>query len=67
MLVTESITSQYIHAEMTQLYVDLERILQEVLEQSGDRIKPDQQEEVKKDVEGTKYLLDCFKRKYITE
>jgi ElaB/YqjD/DUF883 family membrane-anchored ribosome-binding protein len=67
MIVTEQITSQYIHAEMTQLYVELERVVRQIFEQAGNKIKPEQQEEIKQEIEGTKYVLDRFKNKYVTE
>ncbi|QLE39542.1 hypothetical protein FD723_02845 [Nostoc sp. C052] len=53
-----------IHHEMTQIQIDLERALKNILEQAGSKIKPEKQEELKKEVEGTKQILELFKSRY---
>ncbi|MEH1826632.1 MAG: hypothetical protein V7L22_14915 [Nostoc sp.] len=53
-----------IHHGMTQIQIDLERALKNILEQAGSKIKPEKQEELKKEVEGTKQILELFKSRY---
>ncbi|MHC5915172.1 MAG: hypothetical protein ACYTXE_30210 [Nostoc sp.] len=49
---------------MTQIQIDLERALKNILEQAGSKIKPEKQEELKKEVEGTKQIIERFKSRY---
>ncbi|MFN6481456.1 MULTISPECIES: hypothetical protein [unclassified Nostoc] len=53
-----------IHDEMTQIQIDLEKALKNILEQAGNKIKPDKQEEFKKEIEGTQQILERFKSRY---
>lgn len=56
--------NQKICDEVTQLQTDLERALKYVFEQAGSKIKPEKQEEVQQNMEGTKQLLERFKSRY---
>ncbi|MEH2363296.1 hypothetical protein [Nostoc sp.] len=53
-----------IHDEMTQIQIDLERAFKNILEQAGSKIQPEKQEEFKKEIEGTKQILEHFKSRY---
>ncbi|WP_265273459.1 hypothetical protein [Nostoc sp. KVJ3] len=50
--------------DMTQIQIDLEIALKNILEEAGGKIKPDKQEEFKKEIEGTKQILERFKSRY---
>ncbi|MEH1911162.1 MAG: hypothetical protein V7L05_05930 [Nostoc sp.] len=64
MSANEQETNHRIRDEMTQIQIDLERALKNILEQAGSKIKPDKQEEFKKEIEGTKQIIERFKSKY---
>ncbi|HEY9622372.1 MAG TPA: hypothetical protein V6C78_18585 [Crinalium sp.] len=66
MIVTEKITSQYIHDEMTRLYADVENVLKKIFEQAGNKIQPETQEDVQQKIVGTKQAIDRFKSKYVS-
>lgn len=56
--------NQKICDDMTQIQADLERALKMLFERTGNKIKPEKQEEVQKEIEGTKQLLERFKSRY---
>ncbi|MBN3962091.1 hypothetical protein [Nostoc sp. NMS8] len=64
MSVNEQECNYRIHNEMTQIQIDLERALKNILEQAGSKIKPEKQEELKKEVEDTKQIIERFKSRY---
>ncbi|MEH1819538.1 MAG: hypothetical protein V7L31_10755 [Nostoc sp.] len=64
MSVNQQESNYRIHNEMTQIQIDLERALKNILEQAGSKIKPEKQEELKKEVEGTKQIIELFKSRY---
>ncbi|MEH2115285.1 hypothetical protein [Nostoc sp.] len=64
MSVNQQESNYRIHYEMTQIQIDLERALKNILEQAGSKIKPEEQEELKKEVEGTKQIIELFKSRY---
>ncbi|KAF3889325.1 MULTISPECIES: hypothetical protein [Nostocales] len=64
MEISEQELSQKICDDVTQIEVDLETALKEILEQAGSKIKPEKQEEIKKEMEGTKQVLERFKSRY---
>jgi ElaB/YqjD/DUF883 family membrane-anchored ribosome-binding protein len=64
MIVNEQENNHSIHDEMTQIQIDLERALKNILEQAGSKIQPEKQEKFKKDIEGTKQIIERFKSKY---
>lgn len=53
--------------DMTQIQIELEGVLQQILERAGNKIKPLKQEEARKRIEGTKQLLELFKLRYSEE
>ncbi|MHC5932897.1 hypothetical protein [Nostoc sp.] len=57
-------TNHRIRDEMTQIQIDLERALKNILEQAGSKIQPEKQDEFKKEIEGTKQILERFKSRY---
>ncbi len=64
MSANEQENNHRIHDEMTQIQIDLERALKNILEQAGSKIQPEKQEEFKKEIEGTKQILERFKSRY---
>jgi hypothetical protein len=64
MSANEQENNHRIHDEMTQIQIDLERALKNILEQAGNKIKPEKQEEFRKEIEATKQILECFKSRY---
>jgi ElaB/YqjD/DUF883 family membrane-anchored ribosome-binding protein len=61
---TEQEINQKIRDEMTQIQADLERAFSMLFQQAGNKIKPEKQEKVQKEIESTKQLLERFKSKY---
>ncbi|MEH2052437.1 hypothetical protein [Nostoc sp.] len=64
MSANEQENNHRIHDEMTQIQIDLERALKNILEQAGSKIQAEKQEKFKKDIEGTKQIIERFKSKY---
>lgn len=61
---SEQEVNQKIREEMAQLQADLERTLRMLLEKAGNKIKPDKQEKLQKEMEGTKQILERFTSRY---
>lgn len=60
----EQETNHRIRDEMTQIQIDLERALKNIIEQAGSKIQPEKQDEFKKKLEGIKQILEHFKSRY---
>ncbi|MEH2000638.1 MAG: hypothetical protein V7L00_18155 [Nostoc sp.] len=64
MSANEQENNHRIRDEMTQIQIDLERALKNILEQAGSKIQLEKQEEFKKGIEGTQQILEHFKSRY---
>ncbi|MBR8838025.1 MAG: hypothetical protein DSM106950_29495 [Stigonema ocellatum SAG 48.90 = DSM 106950] len=62
---TEHKINEKIYDHMTQLQVDLERALKNILEQAGSKINLERQQEVKQQIEDTKQLIERMKSRYV--
>lgn len=62
---TEQEVNQKILDRITQLQVDFEGVLKGILERAGSKLKLERREEVQKQIEDTRQLLERLKSKYV--
>jgi len=65
MIATEQEVNQKIQERITQLQADFEGALKGIIERAGSKLKLEVREEVQKQIEDTRQILEFLKSKYV--